>query len=110
MGRHALRPRPRSRAGAVLLLLAAVVAVVVVAALWRPWQGAPTAAPEDVPTPAPPTPAEPSPDPSPTPERLPDARFTIVGGGDVLPHATVIRTAATGDGYDFVPLMEATAA
>src|SRR5690625_3528065 len=109
MGRHALRPRPRSRAGAVLLL-AAVVAVVVVAALWRPWQGAPTAAPEDVPTPAPPTPAEPSPDPSPTPERLPDARFTIVGGGDVLPHATVIRTAATGDGYDFVPLMEATAA
>ena len=60
MGRHALRPRPRSRAGAVLLLLAAVVAVVVVAALWRPWQGAPTAAPEDVPTPAPPTPAEPN--------------------------------------------------
>ncbi|WP_299273306.1 CapA family protein [uncultured Georgenia sp.] len=111
MGRHAVRPRPGPRPAAVLLLLVGVVAVVAVAALWRPWQEAPSAAPQEPPSTAPPSAtAEPTAEPSPTPEPLPDARFTIIGGGDVLPHATVIRTAATGDGYDFVPMMEATAA
>lgn len=42
-----------------------------------------------------------------TPEATPaaDAVFTIVAGGDVLPHDTVIRNARANDGYDFVPLM-----
>src|SRR5690606_11687247 len=53
--------------------------------------------------------APPPPSSTPTAEPLPDAVFTIVGGGDVLPHATVIATAQTADGYDFVPMMEATA-
>lgn len=47
--------------------------------------------------------SSPAPTPSPTP--APDAVFTIVAGGDVLPHDTVIRNARTGSGYDFVPLM-----
>lgn len=44
----------------------------------------------------------PEPEPSPVGE---DAVFTILAGGDVLPHDTVIRNARTGSGYDFVPLM-----
>lgn len=45
--------------------------------------------------------------PSPTPRE--DAVFTIVAGGDVLPHDTVNRYAAEASedgGYDFVPLIE----
>ena len=88
-----------------------IAVVLVVAALWRPWQDEP-AAPKAATAPATersePAP-EPTPSPTPTPPPAPDARFTIIGGGDVLPHTTVINTAATGDGYDFVPMLEATA-
>ncbi len=115
MGRHAAPARPGPSPW-VVLVVALLAAALVVAALWRPWQGASDAAPQEVasapvatPTTAAPT-AGPTATPSATPEPRPDARFTIVGGGDVLPHTTVIRTAATGDGgYDFVPMMEATA-
>ena len=40
----------------------------------------------------------------------PDAVFTIGAAGDVLPHETVIRTAATAEGYDFIPMLAATQA
>ena len=44
---------------------------------------------------------------SPTPTRTaePDAHFTIVAGGDVLPHMPVLASARTADGYDFTPLL-----
>lgn len=113
MARHAHPSRTGASTWAVLAL-ALVAVVLVVAALWRPWQADHESAPPSGPASpaAQPTATDPPPTstPTPTPEPLPDARFTIVGGGDVLPHATVIATAATGDGYDFVPLMEATAA
>lgn len=93
----------------VVLLVGLLAAV----ALWRPWQEQPAAAPSPTATAtatatSEPT-ATPTPTPSPTPEPRPDARFTILGGGDVLPHTTVIETARTADGYDFVPMLEASA-
>ncbi|MEE6297107.1 CapA family protein [Georgenia wangjunii] len=117
MARHA-SPARGSRTWAIVLAVV-LAALIAVALVWRPWtattpsagQGqetaGATAAPSEVRT-STPTPAR-TPSPSPTPEPLPDAVFTIVGGGDVLPHTTVITTAATADGYDFVPMMEATA-
>ena len=48
---------------------------------------------------------ESSPAPTASSTPAPDAVFTIVAGGDVLPHDTVIRNARTESGYDFVPLM-----
>ena len=51
------------------------------------------------------TPVVPSPAPEPTPEPVPDAEFTIVAAGDVLPHVPVLKSATTGDGYDFAPLL-----
>lgn len=61
--------------------------------------GAPLAA-----RPATATPAAEVPTPTPTPEPV---QFTIVTAGDVLPHATVNRNAALGNGgYDYAPLME----
>jgi len=108
MARHAHPSRPGPSVWAVLGL-AVVAAVLVVTALWRPWDTRP--APTADPSPTAQTTSSPLPTstPTPTPEPPPDARFTIAAGGDVLPHATVIRTAETGDGYDFVPMMEATA-
>ncbi|MEE6287691.1 CapA family protein [Georgenia sp. MJ173] len=111
MARHALPRRPVP--AAALLLVAAVVVLVAVAALWRPWEPAPGAqAPTPVATTSPAAEETPSTEPTPEPEPLPDATFTIIAGGDVLPHTTVINTAATdagGDGYDFEPMMAATA-
>ena len=46
-----------------------------------------------------------TPEATPTPPPPADAVFTIIAGGDVLPHDTVIRHARSADGYDFVPLM-----
>src|SRR5699024_986170 len=45
-----------------------------------------------------------------SPEPLPDAEFTIGAAGDVIPHPTVVRYATTPQGYDCVPLLEATRA
>jgi len=56
-------------------------------------------APETTPTPTPTL----TPTPTPTPD--PDAGFTIIAGGDVLPHLPVMSSARTGDGYDFSPLL-----
>ncbi|WP_152192149.1 CapA family protein [Georgenia satyanarayanai] len=108
MGRHALPARPRTVPWVVLgvVVLAALLAA---AALWRPWPERPTAAPSPTQPAVPTATASPTPTPTPTPEPRPDARFTVLGGGDVLPHTTVINTARTGDGYDFVPMLEATA-
>lgn len=115
MARHALpaRPVPGAR---LLALVVVLVALIAVAALWRPWQTAPAgdaAPPPQQATASEPTPEPtPKPEPSPTSEPLPDVEFTIIAGGDVLPHTTVITTAAAdagGNGYDFVPMMEATA-
>jgi poly-gamma-glutamate synthesis protein (capsule biosynthesis protein) len=39
------------------------------------------------------------------PPAEPDAHFTIVAGGDVLPHMPVLTSARTADGYDFTPLL-----
>lgn len=111
MARH-LAQRPRARvlpwlfAAAVALLAAALV-------VWQPWDPGTTAEPGPSPAATGTTePATPTATPSPSPEPRPDARFTIIGGGDVLPHPTVIRFAAQdadGDGYDFGPMLAATA-
>jgi poly-gamma-glutamate synthesis protein (capsule biosynthesis protein) len=46
-----------------------------------------------------------TPTPSSTPTRLPDAQFSIVAAGDVLPHGGVVADARTkGGGYDFSKL------
>lgn len=45
------------------------------------------------------------PDPTVTPPAEPDAHFTIVAGGDVLPHLPVLASARTSAGYDFTPLL-----
>jgi poly-gamma-glutamate synthesis protein (capsule biosynthesis protein) len=58
---------------------------------------------------APPTtssdPTHPTPTPSPTPTREPDAQFSIVAAGDVLPHAGVNADARTAGGYDYTKLL-----
>ncbi|WP_413450564.1 CapA family protein [Georgenia phoenicis] len=112
MGRHALPARPGPAPRVVLGVLGVVLLALALTAvaLWQPWQPGPPAAPLATTTPSTPA-AEPTPTPAPTPtpEPRPDARFTILGAGDVLPHATVIRYARTGEGYDFVPMLEATA-
>ncbi len=47
-----------------------------------------------------------SPQPSPSLEPArPDAHFTIVAAGDVLPHLPVLASARTSNGYDFTPLL-----
>jgi len=47
-----------------------------------------------------------TPTPSPTPTQLPDAQFSIVAAGDVLPHGSVVADARTaGGGYDFSKLL-----
>jgi len=46
-----------------------------------------------------------TPTPTPTPTADPDAEFTIVAAGDVLPHLPVIASAKTKGGYDFSPLL-----
>ena len=46
-----------------------------------------------------------APTPTPTPTADPDASFTIVAAGDVLPHLNVLDSARTADGYDFAPLL-----
>lgn len=43
---------------------------------------------------------------TPTPDPPREIRFTIAAGGDILIHSPVYQAARTGDGYDFVPLME----
>lgn len=52
-----------------------------------------------------PSPTTPTPSPDPTPE---DDTFTILAAGDVLPHDSVLRSANTGDGWDFTQLWEPT--
>lgn len=53
-----------------------------------------------------PSPAATTPEPAPTPEPEPEpAVFTILAGGDVLPHEWVHISARTADGYDFSPLL-----
>jgi len=89
-------------------LAAAVVALAVLGATvvaLRPWAADGDAAQAaDVPA-APPAEVEESPTPTPTPTPEPDAVFTIVAGGDVLPHDTVVRHARETGVVDFVPLM-----
>lgn len=46
-----------------------------------------------------------SPSPTPTPTADPDATFTILAAGDVLPHTNVLDSARTASGYDFRPLL-----
>ncbi|MGC4175810.1 CapA family protein [Demequina sp.] len=47
--------------------------------------------------------ATPSASPSPTPSVTPDptVTFSLVAGGDILTHEPVLRSARSGDGYDF---------
>ena len=57
-------------------------------------------APERTAAPVPTASDVPTPDPEP-----PSVEFTLVAAGDVLPHSPVNASAATGDGYDYTPLM-----
>lgn len=89
-------------------LAAAVVALAVVGATvvaLRPWATADDGAQAAEVAAAPPAEVEESPTPTPTPTLEPDAVFTIVAGGDVLPHDTVVRHARETGVVDFVPLM-----
>jgi poly-gamma-glutamate capsule biosynthesis protein CapA/YwtB (metallophosphatase superfamily) len=89
-------------------LAAAVVALAVVGATvvaLRPWAAADDAAQAADVAAAPLAQVEESPTPTPTPTPEPDAVFTIVAGGDVLPHDTVVRYARESGTVDFVPLM-----
>jgi len=107
MARHA-KSRALSR---FLMPVTVVLAVGLAALLIAVWQPAGTEHPgppavQEQPTQAPPTQTATPPPPPP-----PDAVFTIMTGGDVLPHATVIRTAledGTDGAYDFVPMLAAT--
>lgn len=45
---------------------------------------------------------EPTPEPTPEPSQ---ASFSILAGGDVLPHTPVHNSARNGSGYDFAPLL-----
>ncbi|WP_084130035.1 CapA family protein [Demequina sp. NBRC 110055] len=56
--------------------------------------------------------ATPTPTQTATPEPTPDqpVTFTLVAGGDVLPHSPVVRSATTDAGIDFAPLMEGVSA
>lgn len=108
----------RRAVAAVLALLVVVLVVTGGTALARR-----LAAPDPAPEPAPgaaPAEGDPgeagrpaaggsrTPDPRPTPTATPaaPARFTVVAGGDVLPHTAVIESAATATGYDFRPLLD----
>jgi len=86
----------------VASLSAAVVAL-------HPWEPSPTvtsAEAEDGVVPAPTaTTSSPTPTPTPTPTADPDAEFTIVAAGDVLPHLPVLSDARVAGGYDFGPLL-----
>lgn len=114
------RPTPARRAVLPILLLAALLAIPATFVVWaltdRPDpDGAgepPTSTADPGPEQTEPTDdATPTPDPTPSePEQLPDAEFTIGAVGDVLPHATVTRTARTPGGYDYTPMLEATRA
>lgn len=62
----------------------------------------------DAPTSTPPAPsATPTPTPTATPTADPDATFTVIAAGDVLPHTPVDQSAKTPDGWDFSPLFSA---
>lgn len=51
----------------------------------------------------------PPPEVEPVPEPEPDAVFTIIAGGDVLPHLPVhVSARAEGGGYDFSPVLAGT--
>lgn len=66
-------------------------------------EGLPSKATVALPSPAPTPSASPTPEPTPEPE----VTFTLLAAGDVLPHATVLRTAQDGDGgWDFSPMWE----
>lgn len=89
----------------VLAVLVGLVVLVATAPLLvnqaRPTTGAGRTQPASsaaVPTSVPPT-------PTPTPTADPDASFTVVAAGDVLPHLNVLDSARTADGYDFAPLL-----
>lgn len=107
---HAAHPR-RTLGFALALVVAAVVGVggaIAVAGTGTP-DAAETGAQNSPPasgTPQPtPTPTLSSPSPSPTPTVEPDVVFSLIAGGDILPHMGVISSAKTADGYDFTKLM-----
>jgi len=105
MARHAKR-RVTSRFWYPLTALLVLGITAAGITLWQPQTlSYPGPAPT---TPAPPT--TPSATPSTPPPPPPDAVFTILTAGDVLPHTTVLRTAAEDgeDGYDFAPMLAAT--
>jgi poly-gamma-glutamate synthesis protein (capsule biosynthesis protein) len=105
---HAARPR-KALGFALALVVAAVVGVggaVAVAGGGSP--DATASGPQNSPpasgTPSA-APTSEAPSPSPTPTVEPDLVFSLIAGGDVLPHTAVVRSATTADGYDFTKLM-----
>ena len=101
MTSHARAGRRPSVAVGLAVLLLLLVCLGAVAAALRP-----TGLPVTV---EPTAPSSPSPDSSPapttTPTPDPDAQFSIVAAGDVLPHLPVLASARTADGYDFGPVL-----
>jgi poly-gamma-glutamate synthesis protein (capsule biosynthesis protein) len=105
--------RHRTRATTTSFTPLAIVVVVLVTGLaallgLRPWAPAESlAAAEDGAAVATAEPAREDAESSPTPPPPEEATFTIVAGGDVLPHDTVNRYASETGVVDFVPLMAA---
>ena len=103
MTRHsrAGRRQPVAVGLAILVLVVASLGAAAVAAM-RPWDQpvvAPTSASDPAPSTAGPTPTA-------TPAADPDAEFSIVAAGDVLPHLPVLADARLpGGGYDFAPVL-----
>ncbi|MGO1316149.1 MAG: CapA family protein [Cellulomonadaceae bacterium] len=67
-----------------------------------PAPAATTSSPVTSTAPAPTASPRPTPEPSPEPVEV---EFTILAGGDVLPHLPLYTSAATPDGLDFSPLL-----
>lgn len=112
MARHgSRRSRRRVSPPPVAVTLVAAVTLTAGGLALRPWSYLETMtvsqAAAAAPTTAPGTSQAAVESASPTPTPTPDAVFTIVAGGDVLPHDTVVRHARETGVVDFVPLMAA---
>lgn len=104
MTRHARAGRRSPVVVGLAILLLVLASLGAVAAALRPWDST-VAAQTGTPAP-PPVSQTPTPTPTPTPTADPDAEFSIVAAGDVLPHLPVLADARTpGGGYDFGPLL-----
>ena len=111
MTRHARAGRRSPVVIGLAILLLVLVSMGAAAAALHPWRPATDSAAAPTPGDAATEPDAPTstPTPTPTPTADPDAEFTIVAAGDVLPHLPVLADArVAGGGYDFSPLLAPT--